>query len=56
MSGERTEKATPRKRQRAQEKGDRVRSRELVAASGTLAGVLALGQLTGRWSGSWAAV
>ena len=56
MSGERTEKATPRRRQQAAEKGDRVRSRELVSASGTLAGVLALGQLTERWSGGWAAV
>jgi flagellar biosynthetic protein FlhB len=56
MSEDRTEKATPRKRQQAQEKGDRVRSRELIGASGTLAGVLALGQLTEKWSGSWAAV
>ncbi|MGH9586264.1 MAG: EscU/YscU/HrcU family type III secretion system export apparatus switch protein [Acidobacteriaceae bacterium] len=56
MSDDRTEKATPRKRQQAQEKGDRVRSRELIGASGTLAGVLALGQLTEKWSGSWAAV
>lgn len=55
MSEERTEKATPRRRQQAQEKGDRVRSRELVGASGTLAGVLVLGQLTEKWSGSWAA-
>lgn len=55
MSGERTEKATPRKRQQAQEKGDRVRSRELIGASGTLAGVLALGQVAEKWSGSWAA-
>jgi len=55
MSEERTEKATPRRRQQAQEKGDRVRSRELAGAAGTLAGVLALGQLTERWSGSWAA-
>ena len=56
MSDERTEKATPRKRQQAREKGDRVRSRELIGAAGTLAGVLALGQLTEKWSGSWAAV
>ncbi|MFZ0663281.1 MAG: EscU/YscU/HrcU family type III secretion system export apparatus switch protein [Acidobacteriaceae bacterium] len=56
MSEDRTEKATPRKRQQAQEKGDRVHSRELIGASGTLAGVLALGQLTEKWSGSWAAV
>jgi flagellar biosynthetic protein FlhB len=56
MSGERTEKATPRRRQQAQEKGDRVRSRELVGASASVAGVLALGQLTAHWSGSWTAV
>jgi flagellar biosynthetic protein FlhB len=53
MSEERTEKATPRKRQQAKEKGDRVRSRELIGAAGTLAGVLALGQLTEKWSGNW---
>ncbi|MGB0125965.1 MAG: EscU/YscU/HrcU family type III secretion system export apparatus switch protein, partial [Silvibacterium sp.] len=56
MSDDRTEKATPRKRQQAAEKGDRVRSRELVGASGTIAGVLALGQLTEKWSGGWAAL
>lgn len=56
MSGDRTEKATPRKKQQAQEKGDVVRSRELIGAAGTLAGVLALGKLTEKWSGSWAAV
>lgn len=55
MSDERTEKATPRRRQQAAEKGDRVRSRELAAASGTLAGALALGQLSEHWSGGWAA-
>lgn len=53
MSEERTEKATPHKRQQAREKGDRVRSRELIGASGMLAGVLALGQLTEKWSGNW---
>jgi len=56
MSEDRTEKATPRKRREAQEKGDRVRSRELIGASGTLAGVIALGQLTDKWSGNWAVV
>ncbi|MGC1361600.1 MAG: EscU/YscU/HrcU family type III secretion system export apparatus switch protein [Silvibacterium sp.] len=56
MSDDRTEKATPRKRQQAAEKGDRVRSREVVGASGTIAGVLALGQLTEKWSGGWAAL
>ncbi|HTV04988.1 MAG TPA: EscU/YscU/HrcU family type III secretion system export apparatus switch protein [Acidobacteriaceae bacterium] len=54
MSEERTEKATPHRRKQAREKGDRVRSRELAGAAGTLAGVLALGGLTERWAGSWA--
>lgn len=56
MSEDRSEKATPHRRQQAKEKGDWVRSRELIGASGTLAGALALGQLTHKWSGSWAAV
>ncbi|HTW44912.1 MAG TPA: EscU/YscU/HrcU family type III secretion system export apparatus switch protein [Acidobacteriaceae bacterium] len=55
MSDERTEKATPHRKQQAKEKGDRVRSRELAGAAGTLAGVLALGGLTEHWAGSWAA-
>jgi len=54
MSGERTERATPRKRQKAAEKGDRVRSRELVAATAMLAGVLGLGQIFKVWAGQWA--
>lgn len=53
MSGERTEKATPRRREKAQEQGDRVRSRELTAALGTLAGVLVLGAASARWSSAW---
>lgn len=55
MSDERTEKATPHRKQQAREKGDRVRSRELAGAAGMLAGVLALGTLTERWVGSWTA-
>jgi len=54
MSAERTERATPRKRQKAAEKGDRVRSRELVAAAAMLAGVLGLGQILKVWLGQWA--
>lgn len=53
MSGERTEKATPRRRQKAQEQGDRVRSRELTAAIATLAGVAVLGAASARWSSAW---
>lgn len=56
MSGERTEKATPRRRQQAAEKGDRVQSRELVSASAMLAGVIALGRLTSHWADTWVAV
>lgn len=53
MSGERTERATPRRRQKAQQQGDRVRSRELTAACGMLAGVLALGSAGAHWTGMW---
>lgn len=54
MSAERTEQATPRKRQKAAEKGDRVRSRELVGAAGMFAGVLALGYIFKIWASEWA--
>jgi flagellar biosynthetic protein FlhB len=53
MSGERTERATPRRRQKAQQQGDRVRSRELTAAFGMLAGVLVLGGVASHWSSMW---
>ncbi len=53
MSGERTEKATPRRRHKAEEDGDRVMSRELVTAASTLAGVSALGMAGERWAGAW---
>lgn len=54
MSDERTEKATPHRKQQAREKGDVVRSRELAGAVGTLAGVIALGELGERWAATWA--
>ena len=47
MSGERTEQATPQRRQKARRDGDILRSRELSSAAGVLAGVLCLG-LIGR--------
>jgi flagellar biosynthetic protein FlhB len=56
MSGDRTERASPRKRQKAAEKGDRVHSRELVSAAAMVCGVLALGALVERWAGQWTSI
>ncbi len=54
MPGDRTEKATPRHRQKAAEKGDRTRSRDLMAAAGMLAGVFAIRGAAHNWAGGWA--
>ncbi len=43
MAGERTEQATPQRRDKARREGDVLHSRELCSAAGTLAGVLLLG-------------
>ena len=48
MPGERTEQATQHRREKARKEGDILHSRELTAAAGTLAGVIALGVLGGR--------
>jgi flagellar biosynthetic protein FlhB len=53
MPGERTEQATNRRRENARREGDVLHSRELTAAAGTLAGVLALGSLGGRALETW---
>jgi flagellar biosynthesis protein FlhB len=53
MSTDRTEKASPRKRQKASEDGDRARSRDLLSAAGLLAGALSLGQIAIRWMPHW---
>jgi flagellar biosynthetic protein FlhB len=45
MPGERTEQATQHRRDKARKEGDLLHSRELSAAAGTLAGVIALGML-----------
>ena len=45
MPGDRTEQATPHRREKARKEGDILHSRELSAAAGTLAGVLCLGLL-----------
>ncbi|HVJ07590.1 MAG TPA: EscU/YscU/HrcU family type III secretion system export apparatus switch protein [Acidisarcina sp.] len=53
MSSDRTEQASPRKKQKAREKGDLPRSRELLSGCGMLAGVLLLGSVAPRWVETW---
>ena len=48
MPGDRTEQATPHRREKARREGDVLHSRELTGAAGTLAGVLCLGFLGER--------
>jgi flagellar biosynthesis protein FlhB len=54
MPGDRTEKATPRQKQKAAQRGDRARSRDLMAAAAMLAGVSAMGHEAGNWVAGWA--
>lgn len=53
MGGERTEQATPHRREQARKEGDILHSRELSAAAGTLAGVVLLGRMGGRMLEAW---
>lgn len=53
MPGDRTEQATAHHREKAAEKGDRARSRDLMAGAAMLAGVFAMGDEAGRWIRSW---
>ncbi len=53
MPGERTEKATQHRREKARKEGDILYSRELSAAAGTLAGTIALGELGSRTMEAW---
>ncbi len=53
MAGERTERATQHRRDKARKEGDLLHSRELSAAAGTLAGVIALGMVGPRTLESW---
>ena len=53
MAGERTEQATQHRREKARKEGDILHSRELTAAAGTLAGVIALGVMSGRTIEAW---
>jgi flagellar biosynthetic protein FlhB len=53
MAGERTEQATPQRREKARKEGDVLHSRELSAAAGTLAGVMLLGFIGPRLLSTW---
>ena len=53
MAGDRTEQATQHRRDKARKEGDVLHSRELSAAAGSLAGVLALGMLGSRTLEAW---
>ncbi|SNS45166.1 flagellar biosynthetic protein FlhB [Granulicella rosea] len=56
MSEKATEAATPQRKKKAREKGDSVRSRELLSAVAMLAGVLTLGAIASRFVTNWAIV
>jgi flagellar biosynthetic protein FlhB len=56
MSGQGTEQATPQRKKKSREKGDVVRSRELLSAMAMLGGVLMLGATAHGFSASWGAV
>jgi flagellar biosynthetic protein FlhB len=56
MSGQATEQATPQRKKKSREKGDVVRSRELLSAMAMLGGVLMLGATAHGFSTSWEAV
>ena len=53
--GDKTEKASPRQKQKARERGDIFQSKELTGALGMGTGVLAMGMMTGRFAVGWQA-
>jgi flagellar biosynthetic protein FlhB len=53
MAGERTERASPQRREKARREGDILHSRELTSAAGMLAGVILLGWATPRFIERW---
>jgi len=55
MPGDRTEQATPHRREKARKEGDLLHSRELSAAAGTLAGVVVLGIFAAKAMEAWRA-
>ncbi len=54
MAGERTEQASPQRREKARREGDLLHSRELCSAAGTVVGVLLLGLAAPRFVAAWA--
>jgi flagellar biosynthetic protein FlhB len=56
MSSEQTEKASPRRKQKAEQEGDRPRSRELLSAAALLAGSLTLGWSARTWVPVWTGI
>lgn len=56
MSGQATEQATPQRKKKARDKGDVVRSRELLSAMAMLGGILMLGTVAHGFSGTWQTV
>lgn len=55
MAGEKTERASPRRKQKARERGDMFQSRELTGALGMGLGVLAMGAMAERFAVGWKA-
>jgi flagellar biosynthetic protein FlhB len=55
MPGDRTEQASPHRREKARKEGDLLHSRELSSAAGMLAGVTLLGLMSGRAMEAWRA-
>jgi len=53
MPGDRTEQATPHRREKARKDGDLLLSREFTGAAGMLAGVVTIGWLGARMVESW---
>lgn len=56
MSEKGTEQATPQRKKKAKEKGDSVRSRELLSAMAMLCGVMMLGVTAHGFVSSWGKV
>ena len=53
MANKGTEQATPLRKKKAQERGDRARSRELLSAMAMLGGVMMLGVLANGFVSNW---
>src|SRR6478752_6847970 len=53
MPGDRTEQASPHRREKARKEGDLLHSKEFTTAAGTLAGVMTLGAVGGRAWEAW---